>query len=150
MRAWRAFFVVGWVVLVGGVGLAGYLYMSRFRFGDGLTAEFKPTPEKMVSVLRDFTTLFAVLLAFQSAAFFGVLSLTAKQPSARVLYLGLASLLVFFMGLFWTLTDIAVGMIGGVSLPSWHVSFLMTLLTVGTALTLFLVGEVVRNSSACR
>src|SRR5437016_4787996 len=133
MLAWRSFQIAAWVVLIGGVGLSVYLACSRFRSGDGLVAELKVSPEKMVAVLRDFITVFAVLLAFQAAAFFWVLS--TKQLSQGNLHLSLASALVFLVGLFWALTDIAVGLIGGVSLAPWHFSVLMVLLTVGISLT---------------
>src|SRR5437016_5784536 len=97
----------------------------------------------MVAVLRDFITVFAVLLAFQTAALFWVLS--TRQLAGGVVHLGLASALVFFVGLFWTLTDIAVGVIGGVALAHWHFSALMIMLTTGVASAMFLVACVLRE-----
>ena len=147
MQASRAFEIAGGIVLVGGIALAWYLSISRFRFGDGVVAELKASPEKMVAVLRDFITVFAILLAFQSAAFIGVVSMRGGWLSQGMVYLGLFSGLVFLVGLFWTLTAIAVGSIGGVPLHPWHFSALMMLLTIGVALTLFLLGQVTRAAS---
>ncbi|MDE2179269.1 MAG: hypothetical protein KGJ40_00255 [candidate division NC10 bacterium] len=159
----KGFRWAGIVVLVGGVIFSIYLYKSRFRYGlsrsllvdlflsffldSSVKLELKVGPEKIAEALRNFSSVFTVLLAFQSAVFL-MLPLARKQlVPPKALCLGLFSMLCFFVGLFWTLINVEATLLGGVPIELWHFSFLMILLSTGTALTLFLIDAILTGSA---
>lgn len=162
----RGFRYAGIAVFWGGIVLSIYLYKSRFRYGfsrslltdlflsffheSDFKAELKVGPEKIVDVLRNFSSAFAVLLAFQFAGFSIVLSTAKQQLPSRTLGFGLCSLLVFIVGFFWTLIDIQTALYGGVPIEPWHFSALMILLSTGTAFTLFLLQAILDSSGTSR
>lgn len=108
--------------------------------------ELKVGPEKIAEALRNFSSVFAVLLAFQSTVFPVLLSARKQLLSPKVLGLGLGSMLCFFIGLFLTLINVEVALLGGVLVDPWQFSFLIFLLSTGTALTFFLIGDIVEHS----
>lgn len=158
----RGFRYAGMAVFWGGIVLSIYLYKSRFRYGlsrslladlflsffheSGLKVELKVGPEKIVDVLRNFSSAFAVLLAFQFTGFSIVLSTAKQRLSPRALGFGLCSLLFFIVGFFWTPIDIQTALFGGVAIEPWYFSALMILLSIGTAFTLFLIQAILDSS----
>lgn len=139
----RAFKWAGLAVLLVGLGLVYWvLYAPIHDEGGGLTLKLLADRHTMIGVVRDFTTVFAVLLAFQSTALFGWSFAAPGQISTRAVCYGVGSALTSFAGLFWSLAAIEVAVLGGNDVPRWLPAVLMALLVVGTALVFFLIDTV--------
>ncbi len=144
----RPFRLAAWFILGAGVLLAMKIAGSPFYREGEVTLELHAGRDSMLTVLRDFVSVFSVLLAFQTAALFGWSLALPREMSRLSVRYAVCSVLIFFWSLFWTLYTLVAAMVGGHQVLTWQPWALMVLLTVGTALMLFLIDEVVEGAKA--
>lgn len=131
--------ILGAVILVATPLLSWYLWSSRFRFGNGLTAEYRPGRESQEEALRNFITAFSIFASIQLA----VLTVGLQSPRAEgSLIFGISSLVAYLIGLILSITLILGSSLGGVSIPLEYFPALMAILGIGIGLTILLLSSI--------
>jgi len=152
MNSKLPFYVTGLGIIIGSIFVTSYLSACRFRFGgDGwatVEVEFIPGRSSQEEALRNFITAFSIFTSFQAA----ILAIGFKTPQnysakthsrVRILIFGLSSMLLYFVGLFYSLTLILTCSLGGYAHSLNHFSALMIILGFGVGLTVILLGEII-------
>jgi hypothetical protein len=133
--------IIAIFVLLFSLFISIYLYRCRFRFGNGVTVEFKPGRQSYEEALRNFLTAFSIFTSIQSGILF--FSFTVPNNNYEIIIYGISSFLIYLIGLFYTLTLILSSSLGGVSIPIYHFTVLMVFLGIGTTLTILLLRAII-------